>query len=58
MGGPVLKNWSPKNVKRFLLKNGFEQIKTGKRGAGDHCCLYNRKTGAYTEIDMGRNSFL
>ncbi len=55
----VLKNWSPRQVKKFLLKNGFEEIKRKK--SGDHCCLCKGDKGdedyKYTEIDMGKKSF-
>lgn len=57
MGKPVLKNWSPKKIVKFLRQNGFKEIKKKKRSKGDHCCLYNKKTKAYTEIDMGHKSF-
>ncbi|MCC7196694.1 type II toxin-antitoxin system HicA family toxin [Candidatus Peregrinibacteria bacterium] len=53
MGKSVLKNWSPREVVRFLKKNGFTEIK----GKGDHCCLFNEITKAYTEVDMGRDAF-
>ena len=48
-----MKNWSPKDIVRFLKKNGFENVK----GKGDHSCLFNESTKAYTEIDMGRDAF-
>ena len=54
MGGNVVKNWSPRNLISFLKKNGFSQWYPCK---GDHCCLYNPKTKAYTEVDKGRGSF-
>jgi predicted RNA binding protein YcfA (HicA-like mRNA interferase family) len=54
---PVLKNWKPKEIIAFLLKNGFEEIKKKKRGRGDHVCLFNKKNGKYTEIDKGRKSY-
>lgn len=53
MGKRVLKNWSPREVISFLKKNGFNEIKN----KGDHCCLYNLKTQAYTEVDKGRDAF-
>jgi len=56
--GQPLKNWTPKRVVSFLTrkKRGFEKLKNN-RGKGDHCCLYNKETEAYTEVDMGRKSF-
>ena len=56
MGLPPVKNKSPKWVVRFLLKQGFTEL-TNNRGKGDHKCLLNKATGAYTEVDMGRDSF-
>lgn len=56
MGKPVLKNWKPREIIAFLLKNGFEKIKTN-RSTGDHICLYNTETKAYTGIDLGRKSY-
>ena len=50
-----LKNWKPKEVMSFLLKNGFSETKKKKKG--DHKCLFKKETEAYTEIDMGRKSF-
>jgi predicted RNA binding protein YcfA (HicA-like mRNA interferase family) len=50
-----LKNWKPKEVIQFLMANGFVQIKIKK--SGDHKCFFNKNTGAYTEIDMGKKSF-
>jgi len=41
LGSPVLKNWKPREIISFLLKNGFIKY----------------KTKAYTEIDMGRKNF-
>ncbi len=55
MGSDVLKNWKPREIVSFLKKKGF--VETKKRKKGDHCCLVNRETGAYTEVDMGRGSF-
>lgn len=56
---PVLKNWSPREVRKFLLRNGFVEIKRKK--SGDHCCLLKGEKGQadskYTEIDTGRGSF-
>lgn len=57
MGKPVLKNWNPKKIFKFLLSRDFEEIKKKVNSRGDHRCLYNKKTKAYTEIDMGRKSF-
>jgi hypothetical protein len=57
VGKPVLKNWSAKEIVCFLKKNGFLEIKKKKRSKGDHCCLFNAKTRAYTEVDMGHKSF-
>lgn len=54
MGKQVLKNWSPRKIISFLKKNGFIDLHLNK---GDHCCLFNKETGAYTEVDMGRDSF-
>jgi predicted RNA binding protein YcfA (HicA-like mRNA interferase family) len=48
-----LKNWNPRDVVRFLKKNGFVDIDA----KGDHCGLHNPETGAYTEVDWGKNSF-
>lgn len=53
MGKSVLKNWSPRDIVRFLKKNGFVNMK----GKGDHSCLFNDATKAYTEVDMGRDAF-
>ena len=49
----MLKNWSPRDIVRFLKKNGFVQVDA----KGDHCGLYNPVTRAYTEVDMGRDAF-
>lgn len=54
MGKQVLKNWSPKKIISFLKKNGFDDLHLNK---GDHCCLINPATGAYTEVDTGRDAF-
>lgn len=54
MGKQVLKNWSPKKVISFLKKNGFIDLRLNK---GDHCCLQNSETAAYTEVDKGRDAF-
>ena len=54
MGKRVLKNWSPKKIISFLKKNGFVENRSNK---GDHCCLYNPITKAYTEVDRGRDAF-
>ena len=53
MGKPVLKNWSPKDVVRFLKKNGFVEMKA----KGDHCGLYSKDLHAHTEVDMNHGSF-
>lgn len=53
MGRSVLKNWSPRDIVRFLKKNGFVE----QDAKGDHCGLYNSTTKAYTEVDMGRDAF-
>ena len=53
MGKAVLKNWSPRDILRFLKKNGFVELKS----KGDHCGLFNAQTKAYTEVDMGRDAF-
>ena len=55
MGKIVLKNWKPKEIIKFLKKNGFVEIKKKKRG--DHKCFQNPETKMYTEIDMGWKSF-
>ncbi len=39
---------------RFLKKNGFVELKKEK---GDHHCLWNAETKAYTEVDHGRDAF-
>lgn len=57
MGCPVLKNWKPKEIVSFLKKKGFSEIKKDKRSRGDHICLRNEETKAYTEVDMGRKSY-
>lgn len=54
MGKQVLKNWSPRKIIGFLKKKGFVEIRSNK---GDHCCLYNKKTKAYTEVDKGKDAF-
>ncbi|MBU1900796.1 hypothetical protein KKG82_00295 [Patescibacteria group bacterium] len=54
MGGHIVKNWSPRDVISFLKKNGFVELKKSK---GDHCCLFNSETKAYTEVDKGRDAF-
>lgn len=54
MGKPVVKNWSPREVISFLKKNGFSELHKKK---GDHCCLYQEKSQAYTEVDTGRDAF-
>lgn len=57
---PALKNWTPRQVKKFLLNQGFEEVKKKSRGRGDHVCLAKGVKGntdyKYTEIDMGRKS--
>lgn len=55
MGKPVLKNWKPKEVIKFIKKNRFIEIKSHQ--GGDHRCLFNKTTKAYTEVDMGHKSF-
>lgn len=57
MGKSVLKNWHPREIVSFLKKNGFVEIKRKKRSKGDHVCLFNMQTKAYTEVDDGRKSF-
>jgi len=57
VGKLALKNWSSREIVKFLKKNGFLEIKKRKRSTGDHCCLFDEKTKAYTEIDMGHRSF-
>jgi predicted RNA binding protein YcfA (HicA-like mRNA interferase family) len=57
VGKAVLKNWSAKKIVKFLKQKGFVEIKKKKRSTGDHCCLFNEKTKAYTEVDMGHSSF-
>jgi len=54
VGGSVVKNWSPRDIIRFLKKNGFVEL---KKHIGDHCCLFNSETKAYTEVDKGRDAF-
>ncbi|MFA5351699.1 MAG: type II toxin-antitoxin system HicA family toxin [Candidatus Gracilibacteria bacterium] len=55
MNNSSLKNWKPREVVAFLLKQGFVEIK--KKGGGDHKCLLKKENGAYTEVDMGKKSF-
>lgn len=55
MGATVLKNWSPRDIIRFLKKNGFVEMTS--KSKGDHCCLFNPSSKKYTEIDRGRDAF-
>lgn len=57
MGKFVLKNWRPREILSFLKQKGFVEIKRKKRSKGDHICLFNTQTKAYTEVDGGRKSF-
>jgi predicted RNA binding protein YcfA (HicA-like mRNA interferase family) len=57
LGKPALKNWKPREIIAFLLKNGFEEIKKKTKSKGDHVCLFNKKTKKYTEVDLGRKSY-
>lgn len=56
MGPQPIKNKSPKWIIRFLKRHGFVELKNNQ-GKGDHSCLRNAETKAYTEVDKGRDAF-
>lgn len=53
--GNKLKHWKPREVVKFLKKQGFIAITS--RGKGDHCFMHNPKTQKGFPVDMGRDSF-